>query len=252
MYNHFSLLYTSITIHARRNSLKARPPPMKKDDPYYAGNDRRYEDLSEDQIPLTESLMDCMERGTICGCICTSFVGRTNRLLFSHVSKLCVVHCVTHSFPSFGSRLIHDSSSFMGVWNKERNWKRQHGPCRGEFKHLFIAMHEVMYACISMLIYLLILLYANLCLQLTLGTHEYIAGSHASDWWWVQSSQSDYDEGNVRLSNVLTRVYYSMLYTKTLERTTLRKYPCPEASRLCTRYESALIYIGLNISAFSW
>lgn len=49
-------------VQAWRNSLKARPPPMKKDDPHYAGNDRRYEDLSDDQIPLTESLMDCMER----------------------------------------------------------------------------------------------------------------------------------------------------------------------------------------------
>lgn len=36
---------------------------MKKDDQYYPGNDRRYEDLTEEQIPLTESLMDCMERG---------------------------------------------------------------------------------------------------------------------------------------------------------------------------------------------
>jgi len=35
---------------------------MKRDDPYYPGNDRRYEDLTEDQIPLTESLMDCMQR----------------------------------------------------------------------------------------------------------------------------------------------------------------------------------------------
>ena len=51
----------------RRNSLKARPPPMKRDDPYYPGNDRRYEDLSEEQIPLTESLMDCMERGEFWG-----------------------------------------------------------------------------------------------------------------------------------------------------------------------------------------
>lgn len=47
----------------RRNSLRARPPPMTKDDPYYPGNDRRYEDLTEEQIPLTESLMDCMQRG---------------------------------------------------------------------------------------------------------------------------------------------------------------------------------------------
>ncbi len=49
-------------VQAWRNSLKARPPPMKKDDTYYPGKDRRYEDLSEEQIPLTESLMDCMER----------------------------------------------------------------------------------------------------------------------------------------------------------------------------------------------
>jgi len=49
-------------VQAWRNTLKARPPPMKKDDPYYPGNDRRYEDLTEEQIPLTESLMDCMER----------------------------------------------------------------------------------------------------------------------------------------------------------------------------------------------
>ncbi len=49
-------------VQAWRNSLKARPPPMKKDDVYYPGNDRRYDDLGEDQIPLTESLMDCMER----------------------------------------------------------------------------------------------------------------------------------------------------------------------------------------------
>ena len=49
-------------VQAWRNSLKARPPPMKKCDPYYPGNDRRYEDLMDDQIPLTESLNDCMER----------------------------------------------------------------------------------------------------------------------------------------------------------------------------------------------
>ena len=36
---------------------------MRKDDEGYPGKDRRYDDLKEDQIPLTESLMDCMERG---------------------------------------------------------------------------------------------------------------------------------------------------------------------------------------------
>lgn len=49
-------------VQAWRNSLKARPPPLSKDDPYYPGNDRRYADLSEDQIPLTESLLDTMKR----------------------------------------------------------------------------------------------------------------------------------------------------------------------------------------------
>ncbi|KAL3917558.1 MAG: hypothetical protein SGILL_004656 [Bacillariaceae sp.] len=49
-------------VQAWRNSLKARPPPCTKEDPYYPGNDRRYDDLSEDQLPLTESLLDTMKR----------------------------------------------------------------------------------------------------------------------------------------------------------------------------------------------
>lgn len=36
---------------------------MKRNDPDNPGYDRRYDDLSEEQIPLTESLLDCMERG---------------------------------------------------------------------------------------------------------------------------------------------------------------------------------------------
>jgi len=50
-------------VQSWRGSLKSRPPPL---DPltsvYWPGNDRRYSDLSEYQIPKTESLMDCMER----------------------------------------------------------------------------------------------------------------------------------------------------------------------------------------------
>ena len=49
-------------VQAWRNSLKARPPPMKKTDPYYPGNDSRYADIDVDDIPLTESLLDCQER----------------------------------------------------------------------------------------------------------------------------------------------------------------------------------------------
>lgn len=35
---------------------------MNPADKYYPGRDRRHADLSPEQIPLTESLLDCMER----------------------------------------------------------------------------------------------------------------------------------------------------------------------------------------------
>lgn len=49
-------------VQSWRNSLRACPPPHNKSDKYYPGRDRRYADLSDDQIPVSESLMDCMER----------------------------------------------------------------------------------------------------------------------------------------------------------------------------------------------
>jgi 2,3-bisphosphoglycerate-dependent phosphoglycerate mutase len=45
-----------------RGSLRSRPPALKVNDPYWPGRDRKYADLTIDQIPLTESLYDCMER----------------------------------------------------------------------------------------------------------------------------------------------------------------------------------------------
>lgn len=45
-----------------RGSLRSRPPPVKISDEYWPGRDRKYADLTMDQIPLTESLLDCMER----------------------------------------------------------------------------------------------------------------------------------------------------------------------------------------------
>jgi 2,3-bisphosphoglycerate-dependent phosphoglycerate mutase len=47
-----------------RGSLRSRPPALTTSDPYWPGRDRKYADLSADQIPLTESLLDCMERCT--------------------------------------------------------------------------------------------------------------------------------------------------------------------------------------------
>jgi 2,3-bisphosphoglycerate-dependent phosphoglycerate mutase len=45
-----------------RGSLRSRPPPLTESHPYYPGRDRKYADLTKNQIPLTESLADCMER----------------------------------------------------------------------------------------------------------------------------------------------------------------------------------------------
>lgn len=47
-----------------RGSLYSRPPPVVVNSQYWPGLHRKYSDLSNDQIPLTESLYDCMERAT--------------------------------------------------------------------------------------------------------------------------------------------------------------------------------------------
>lgn len=49
-------------VQSWRGSLRSRPPPVRVDDVYWPGRERRYSDLSIDQIPLTESLLDCMKR----------------------------------------------------------------------------------------------------------------------------------------------------------------------------------------------
>ena len=45
-----------------RGSLYSRPPPVRVGDPFWPGYERKYADLSMDQLPVTESLYDCMER----------------------------------------------------------------------------------------------------------------------------------------------------------------------------------------------
>jgi 2,3-bisphosphoglycerate-dependent phosphoglycerate mutase len=47
-----------------RGSLRSRPPPLDPKDTYWPGRERKYADLTSEQIPLTESLLDCMERTT--------------------------------------------------------------------------------------------------------------------------------------------------------------------------------------------
>ena len=45
-----------------RRSYDVRPPALTPDDPRYPGNDPRYVDLKEEELPLTECLKDTVER----------------------------------------------------------------------------------------------------------------------------------------------------------------------------------------------
>jgi 2,3-bisphosphoglycerate-dependent phosphoglycerate mutase len=45
-----------------RRSYATPPPPLTPDDPRYPGHDRRYADLTPEQLPLCEALKDTVER----------------------------------------------------------------------------------------------------------------------------------------------------------------------------------------------
>ena len=45
-----------------RRSTNVRPPELTKDDPRYPGNNPKYQNLKEDELPTTENLMDTIKR----------------------------------------------------------------------------------------------------------------------------------------------------------------------------------------------
>ncbi len=47
-----------------RRSADVRPPALTKEDPRFPGNDPKYKDLTEKELPLTENLIDTIERVT--------------------------------------------------------------------------------------------------------------------------------------------------------------------------------------------
>ena len=49
-------------LHIWRRSYDVRPPALKKSDRTYPGNEQKYRDLKEDELPLTECLKDTVER----------------------------------------------------------------------------------------------------------------------------------------------------------------------------------------------
>ena len=54
--------YGEEQVHLWRRSAKVRPPELEKDDPRYPGNDPKYHDLDEKDIPTTENLLDTVKR----------------------------------------------------------------------------------------------------------------------------------------------------------------------------------------------
>ena len=49
-------------VHIWRRSYDIRPPALEKDDPRWSGNEQKYRNLPEKDLPLTESLKDTVER----------------------------------------------------------------------------------------------------------------------------------------------------------------------------------------------
>ncbi len=54
--------YGSEQVKLWRRSADVRPPALEKTDPRYPGNDSKYKDLKEEELPTTENLMDTIKR----------------------------------------------------------------------------------------------------------------------------------------------------------------------------------------------
>ena len=72
-----------------RGSLRSRPPALTVTHKYWPGRERKYADLSMDEIPMTESLMDCMERTS------PLWERRIKKELQNGNNVMCVAHANT-------------------------------------------------------------------------------------------------------------------------------------------------------------
>ena len=54
--------YGDEQVHLWRRSASVRPPELSVTDPRYPGNDSKYKDLKEDELPKTENLLDTVDR----------------------------------------------------------------------------------------------------------------------------------------------------------------------------------------------
>ena len=56
--------YGEEQVHIWRRSADVRPPALTIDDERYPGNDAKYKDLTKEELPLTENLIDTIKRVT--------------------------------------------------------------------------------------------------------------------------------------------------------------------------------------------
>ncbi len=54
--------YGEEQVHLWRRSADVRPPELSIDDPRFPGNDPKYQDLKDNELPRTENLIDTVER----------------------------------------------------------------------------------------------------------------------------------------------------------------------------------------------
>jgi 2,3-bisphosphoglycerate-dependent phosphoglycerate mutase len=54
--------YGDKQVHIWRRSFTTKPPPLDQNDSRYPGNDQRYHHLEKNQLPMTESLQDTLNR----------------------------------------------------------------------------------------------------------------------------------------------------------------------------------------------
>ncbi len=78
--------YGEEQVHLWRRSASVRPPALTKEDERYPGNDSKYKDLKEEEIPLTENLVDTIKR------VASYWESTIKQDLLSHKKVLIVAH----------------------------------------------------------------------------------------------------------------------------------------------------------------
>ncbi len=78
--------YGEEQVHLWRRSTSVRPPALTKEDERYPGNDSKYKDLKEEEIPLTENLVDTIKR------VSSYWESTIKQDLLDHKKVLIVAH----------------------------------------------------------------------------------------------------------------------------------------------------------------